>query len=82
MKITVNETERGFLFKKGRFERMLMPGVYYVFGGSAVRKTSLAEPLHKVFDAPTLTGKVQALPVREDIDYPVQEHLIVELYSR
>ncbi len=27
-------------------------------------------------------GKVLALPTREDIDYPVEEHLIVEYYSR
>ena len=27
-------------------------------------------------------GKVLALPTRDDIDYPVQEHLIVEFYSR
>jgi len=27
-------------------------------------------------------GKVLALPDREDIDYPVEEHLIVEFYSR
>ena len=44
--------------------------------------TGSATPKWLTFDAPTLTGKVQALPVREDIDYPVQEHLIVELYSR
>ena len=30
----------------------------------------------------TLEGKVVALPVREDIDFPVEEHLIVELYSK
>ena len=29
-----------------------------------------------------LVGKVVALPVREDIDLPVEEHLIVELYSK
>jgi small subunit ribosomal protein S4 len=29
-----------------------------------------------------LSGKVIALPDREDIDYPVEEHLIVELYSK
>ena len=29
-----------------------------------------------------LTGKVVALPAREDIDCPIEEHLIVELYSR
>ena len=30
----------------------------------------------------TLQGKVVALPAREDIDFPVEEHLIVELYSK
>jgi small subunit ribosomal protein S4 len=34
------------------------------------------------FDAPNLTAKVTALPLREDIDLTIQEHLIVELYSR
>ena len=29
-----------------------------------------------------LSGKVIALPQRDDIDYPVEEHLIVELYSK
>ena len=29
-----------------------------------------------------LGGKVVALPQRDDIDYPVEEHLIVELYSK
>ena len=28
------------------------------------------------------TGKIVALPTREEIDLPVQEHLIVELYSK
>lgn len=30
----------------------------------------------------TLTGEVLYLPKREDIDVPIQEHLIVELYSK
>ena len=30
----------------------------------------------------TLQGKVVSLPVRDDIDFPVEEHLIVELYSK
>lgn len=30
----------------------------------------------------TLTGEVVSLPAREDIDVPIQEHLIVELYSK
>ena len=29
-----------------------------------------------------LKGTVLRLPVREDIDFPVEEHLIVELYSK
>ena len=34
------------------------------------------------FDAENLTGKIVALPAREDIDLPIREHLIVELYSK
>lgn len=34
------------------------------------------------FDANNMTGTVIALPAREDIDLPVKESLIVELYSR
>jgi small subunit ribosomal protein S4 len=33
-------------------------------------------------DAATLTGKVLENPTREDIRFPIQEQLIVELYSR
>ena len=33
-------------------------------------------------DKNTLTGKVINLPARDDIDYEVAEHLIVELYSK
>lgn len=29
-----------------------------------------------------MEGKITALPVRDDIDLPIEEHLIVELYSR
>ena len=36
--------------------------------------------LEKTDDA--FTGKVIAMPSRDDIDYPVEEHLIVELYSK
>lgn len=33
-------------------------------------------------DREQLTGKVVALPTKEQIDIPIEEHLIVELYSR
>lgn len=34
------------------------------------------------FNSESLTGKVLALPARDDIDLNIKEHLIVELYSR
>lgn len=34
------------------------------------------------FDNTKLTGKINALPTREDIDMNIQEHLIIELYSK
>ena len=33
-------------------------------------------------DAQNLNGKVVRLPARQDVDIPVEEHLIVELYSK
>ncbi len=34
------------------------------------------------FNTEALTGKILALPTREDIDLNIKEHLIIELYSR
>jgi len=34
------------------------------------------------FDQTTITGRVNAMPTREQINLPVQEQLIVELYSK
>ena len=34
------------------------------------------------YDANNLVAKVTAAPAREDIDMPIEEHLIVELYSK
>ncbi len=34
------------------------------------------------FDANKLSGKINALPQRDDIDLNIQEHLIIELYSK
>ena len=44
--------------------------------------TSVLTPKWLTFDAPNLTGTVNALPAREDIDLQVQENMIVEFYSR
>ena len=34
------------------------------------------------FDAASISGRVVSLPTREQINLPVQEQLIVELYSK
>jgi len=33
-------------------------------------------------DAQNFKGKVKAIPEREDITFPINENLIVELYSK
>jgi len=48
----------------------------------AERAGNKTVPAWLELDANTKTAKVVAVPSREDIDVPIQEHLIVELYSR
>ena len=48
----------------------------------AEANASRAVPKWLDMDRNTQIGKVIALPTREDIDYEVEEHLIVELYSK
>ena len=43
---------------------------------------SMVTPKWLEKDQNLLGGKVVAIPQRDDIDYPVEEHLIVELYSK
>ena len=42
----------------------------------------IAMPKWLEFDTDKLNGKINALPQRDDIDLNIQEHLIIELYSR
>ncbi len=44
--------------------------------------TGMLTPKWLTFDAQNLTGSVNAIPAREDIDLQVQESMIVEFYSR
>ncbi len=44
--------------------------------------TNRVLPKWLTLDAANLTATVSAMPQREDIDLTIQEHLIVELYSR
>lgn len=47
-----------------------------------VKEMSISVPAWVTVDVEKLEGKVVAIPRREDIDTPIAEHLIVELYSR
>ena len=44
--------------------------------------TTVVTPKWLTFDAPNLTGTVNALPAREDIDLAIAENMIGEFYSR
>jgi len=48
----------------------------------AVKETRVVAPKWLEFDPSKLTGKVTALPQRDDIDLNIEEHLIIELYSK
>ncbi len=49
-----------------------------------LREQGAAKPIPKWLDldAANLTGKVVTMPQRDDIDLTIEEHLIVEFYSR
>lgn len=44
-KVIINENQRGFLFKNGKFVRLLGAGKYHVFGGRRIVLASLSLPL-------------------------------------
>lgn len=45
MKTIINENQRGFLFKNGKFIKMLSAGKYFTFGGKEIEKTELNSPV-------------------------------------
>ncbi len=51
-------------------------------GFKALKGMKVVMPKWLEFDTNALTGKIVALPSREDIDPDIKEQLIVELYSR
>ena len=51
-------------------------------GFKALKGMKIVMPKWLEFDTNTLTGKILALPSREDIDADIKEQLIIELYSR
>lgn len=51
MKTVINENQRGFLFKNGKFVRMLGAGKYHALGGKRIEVVSMEEPLSSQFCA-------------------------------
>ena len=47
-----------------------------------IKEMTISTPAWVTIDTQKLEGKVLAMPTREQIDTPVVEHLIVELYSK
>ena len=66
MVITLKESSRGIEKIKANIE------------ANSARPT----PKWLEYDANNLIAKVVAVPARDDIDLPIEEHLIVELYSK
>jgi len=52
------------------------------FKGLAENSASKTAPQWLSVNAEMMEARIVALPAREDIDLPIEEHLIVELYSR
>ncbi|MGN1047986.1 MAG: SPFH domain-containing protein, partial [Eubacteriales bacterium] len=44
-KIVINENQRGFLFKNGKYVKMLTAGKYYTFGGKEIEVSDLDKPI-------------------------------------
>ena len=44
-KVVINENQRGFLFKDGKYQKMLAPGKYYLFGDREVECVFIDQPL-------------------------------------
>ena len=47
-----------------------------------IREMAISVPAWMSVDVERLEGKIVSMPRREDIDTPIAEHLIVELYSK
>ena len=47
-----------------------------------VKDMTITVPSWMTVDVQKLEGKVVSIPTREEIDTPIAEHLIVELYSK
>lgn len=60
-------------------QQALVASIYKAISEKITTKTT---PAWLVLDAEKMAGKVDRFPSREEIDAPIAEHLIVELYSK
>ena len=44
-KVIINENQKGFLFKDGKYVKMLDAGKYYVYGGREIEISALGQPI-------------------------------------
>ena len=71
-----------YLVKKGDVIAVKETKVDKTFFKALKEEKKVIMPAWLDFDNATLTGKVLELPVRSEIDQKIEEHLIVELYSK
>ena len=71
-----------YLVKKGDVIAVKETKVDKTFFKALKEEKKVIMPAWLDFDNATLTGKVLELLVRSDIDQKIEEHLIVELYSK
>lgn len=45
-KILIRESQRGLLYKNGKYIKLLPPGKYYEYGGREIEVVELSQPLH------------------------------------
>ncbi len=78
--IVINENQRGFLFKNGRFMRMLTAGKYRMLGGREIEVVSLAQPIESgrcALDTLLANGEVAAsASVAEIADRQLALHFV------
>ena len=45
-KMIINENQKGFLFKNGKYTKMLDAGKYHLFGGKEIEISNLEQPVN------------------------------------
>ena len=65
-KVVVNENERGFLFKNGKFVKLLKAGKYHIYGNSLIEIVSLEEPVFSEYCG--LNTLLESEDVKKEVD--------------